>query len=77
MSMPRIWKSIPAQEVASTLHVEQHGPECRSCRSDITTNLDGKNVQAIKGIGSVYKRHPVTKFVHSVHGTSKHRITES
>ena len=40
MSMPRIWKSIPAQEVASTLHVEQHGPECRSCRSDITTLLE-------------------------------------
>ena len=32
-----MWKSIPAQEVASTqsLHVEQHGPECHSCCIDI------------------------------------------
>ena len=25
----------------------------------------------IKGIGSVYKRHPVTKFEHGSHGVSK------
>ena len=33
--------------------------------------------RAFKGIGSVYKRHPVTKFEHSVHGASKRRIMES
>ena len=36
MSTPRTWKSIPAQKVASTLHLEQHSPVCRLRRSDIT-----------------------------------------
>ena len=28
----------------------------------------------IKGIGSVYKRHPVTKFEHGSHGASKRKF---
>ena len=31
--------------------------------------------QWINSIASVYKRHPVTKFEHSIHGVSKRRIT--
>ena len=28
----------------------------------------------VKGIGSVYKRHPVTKFEHGSHGVSKRKF---
>ena len=28
----------------------------------------------LKGIGSVYKRHPVTKFEHGSHGASKRKF---
>ena len=27
-------------------------------------------VKTLKGIGSVYKRHPVTKFEHGIHGAT-------
>ena len=30
--------------------------------------------QHLKGIGSVYKRHPVTKFEHGSHGASKRKF---
>ena len=29
------------------------------------------STKKVKGIGSVYKRHPVTKFEHGSHGASK------
>ena len=46
-------------------------------KPDREKNRDRQNkvgVGGVKGIGSVYKRHPVTKFEHGSHGASKRKF---